>query len=124
MCDGCSQWTHARCGGVREAEYLLLTAELTSEWFCPLCIRSKLPNSGLSVLDTNTSTMLLEPQIVEVNTIQTTAKHPGVNETSLQHSDSKDCAKKRSAKNKKYYMKEIEQEFYPKESSDTRKMLR
>ena len=26
MYDGCSQWTHARCGGVGEAEYLVLTA--------------------------------------------------------------------------------------------------
>ena len=24
MCDGCSQWTHARCGGVEEAEYCCL----------------------------------------------------------------------------------------------------
>ena len=27
MCDGCSQWTHARCGSVGVAEYLLLTAD-------------------------------------------------------------------------------------------------
>ena len=63
------------------------------------------PISGLSIFDTNTSSMLLQPQIVEVNTIQTNAKHPGVSETNLQHSgsDSKDCAKKWSARNKKYY---------------------
>ena len=36
MCDGCSQSTHARCGSVGEAEYLLLTAEQSSKWFCPL----------------------------------------------------------------------------------------
>ena len=27
MCDGCNQWTHARCGGVDEAEYVLLSAQ-------------------------------------------------------------------------------------------------
>ena len=49
MCDGCSQWTHARYGGVGEAEYLLLTAQESCEWFCPLCIRSKLTISSLSL---------------------------------------------------------------------------
>ena len=52
MCDGCSQWTHARCGSVGESEYLLLTAEQSIKWLCPLCIRSKIPISGLGVLDT------------------------------------------------------------------------
>ena len=100
MCDGCSQWTHARCGGVGEAEYLLLNAQESCEWFCPLCIRSKLPISSLSLLDMNT---LLQPQIHEVSTTLTDAKHPGVSETSLQHSHSENCAKKRSAKDKNYY---------------------
>ena len=31
MCDGCSQWTHARCDGVKETEYLLLTAQESCE---------------------------------------------------------------------------------------------
>ena len=42
MCDSCSQWTHARCGGVEEAEYVLLTAHQSSEWLCPSCVQSKL----------------------------------------------------------------------------------
>ena len=49
--------------------------------------------------------MSLQPKIVEVNTIQTDAKHPGVCETSPHHSGShsEDRAKKQSAKNRKYY---------------------
>ena len=72
----------------------------------------------------NNSFVSLQPKIVEVNTIQTNAKHPGVSETSLQHSGShsEDHTKKLSAKNKNYY--ERHKEFYLKESSDTRKILR
>ena len=40
MCDGCSHWTHAHCDGVGEAEYLLLTTQQSSEWFCPLSLLS------------------------------------------------------------------------------------
>ena len=49
--------------------------------------------------------MPLQPNIVEVNTIQTDAKHPGVSETSLPHSGShsEDRTKKQSAKNRNYY---------------------
>ena len=47
----------------------------------------------------------LQPKIVEVNTIQTNAKHPGVSKRSLQHSGphSEDRAKKRSTRNKNHY---------------------
>ena len=75
MCDGCSQWTHAHCGGVEEAEYLLLTAQESCEWFCPLCTQTI---ASLSISGINNSLMSLQPKIVEVNTIQTDAKHPGV----------------------------------------------
>ena len=78
---------------VEEAEYLLLTAQDSCKWFCPLCIRTK--NSSSSLLDMNT---LLQPQIHEVST-------PGASETTLQHSHSENCAKKRSAKHKNYYEK-------------------
>ena len=56
LCDGCSQWTHARCGGVQEAEYLLLTAQESCEWFCPLCTQS---TASLSISDVNNSLMSL-----------------------------------------------------------------
>ena len=52
LCDGCSQWTHARCGGVEEAEYLLLTAQESCEWFCPLCTQS---TASLSISGINNS---------------------------------------------------------------------
>ena len=102
MCDGCSQWTHAQCGSVGEAEYLLLTADEKSQWFCPLCTQSV---ASLNLSGINNSFVSLQPKIVEVNTIQTNAKHPGVSETSLQNSGShsEDRTKKRSAKNKNYY---------------------
>ena len=102
MCDGCSQWTHARCGGVEEAEYLLLTAQESCEWFCPSCVQSKLPTASLSLLGINTSSMLLESKI---DSTLSDTKFPGVSNTSLQHSGScgEDGAKKRSAKNRKYY---------------------
>ena len=35
-CDGCDKWTHAQCGNVGEAEYLLLTSQEGSEWFSPV----------------------------------------------------------------------------------------
>ena len=52
MCDGCSQWTHACCGSVGEGEYLLLTADKKSQWFCPLCTQSvaSLNLSGINQL--------------------------------------------------------------------------
>ena len=104
MCDGCSQWTHACCGSVGEGEYLLLTADKKSQWFCPLCTQS-VATCSLNLSGINNSFVSLQPKIVEVNTIQTNAKHPGVSETSLQHSGShsEDRAKKLSAKNKNYY---------------------
>ena len=100
MCDSCSQWTHARCGGVEEAEYVLLTAHQSSEWLCPSCVQSKLSISSLSLLDNTTSLMLLQPKIDDSDT-----EVPGVNKTNLQNSEShsEDRAKKRSAKNRKYY---------------------
>ena len=103
LCDGCSQWTHARCGSVGEGEYLLLTADKKSQWFYPLCTQlvatCSLNLSGINLFAS------LQPKIVKVNTIQTNAKHPGVSETSLQHSGShsENRAKKRSARNKNYY---------------------
>ena len=102
LCDGCSQWTHARCGGVEEAEYLLLTAQESCEWFCPLCTQS---TASLSISGINNSLTSLQPIIDVVNTIQTDAKHPDVSETSLHHSGShsEDRAKKRSTKNRNYY---------------------
>ena len=103
MCDSCSQWTHARCGDVGEAEYLLLTTQESTEWFCPLCIQSKLSISNLSLLDMNTSSMLLQPQIDVVTTTLTDTKHPGVSKTGFQHSDSENRAKNRSDKDKNYY---------------------
>ena len=75
-------------------ERLLLTAEQSSKWFCPLCLQSKLPVSGLS---------LLQPQTDEVSTALTDIKHPDVSKTSLQHSHSENHAKKPSAKDKNYY---------------------
>ena len=100
MCDSCSQWTHARCGGVEEAEYVLLTAHQSSEWLCPSCVQSKLSISSLSLLDNTTSLMLLQPKIDDSDT-----EVPGVNKTNLQNSEShsEDRAKKLSAKNRKYY---------------------
>ena len=105
MCDGCSQWTHARCGGVEEAENLLLTTHQSSEWLCPSCVQSKLSITSLSLLGNSTSPMLLQPKINEVSSTPSDTEFPGVNKTSLQHSKlhSEDCAKKRSAKNRKYY---------------------
>ena len=103
MCDSCSQWTHARCGDVGEAEYLLLTTQESTEWFCPLCIHSKLSISNLSLLDMNTSSMLLQPQIDVVTTTLTDTKHPGVSNTGFQHLDSENRAKNRSDKDKNYY---------------------
>ena len=64
MYDGCSHWKHAQCD-VGEAEYLLLTVQ-HSEWFCPLCIQSKLLLYSSSLLDTNTLSMLLQPQMNRV----------------------------------------------------------
>ena len=105
LCDGCSQWTHARCGGVEEAEYLLLTAQESCEWFCPSCVPSKLPAASLSLLDINNSSMLLQSKIEEVSSTLSNTELSGVSNTSLHHSGahSEDCAKKRSAKNRKYY---------------------
>ena len=103
MCDGCSQWTHARCGGVGEAEYLLLTAQESTEWFCPLFIQSNLSISNLSISDMNTSSMLLQPQIDEVTTTLTDTKHPGVSKTGFQYAHNENRAKNRSAKDKNYY---------------------
>ena len=80
MYDGCSQWTHAHCGGVEEAEYLLLTAEQSSEWLCPSCVQSKLSIASLSLLGINTSLMLLQPKIDESDT-----EFSGVSKTNLQH---------------------------------------
>ena len=102
LCNGCSQWTHARCGGVEEAEYLLLTSQENCEWFCPLCTQS---TASLSISGINNSLTSLQPIIDEADTIQTDAKHPDVSETSLHHSGShsEDCAKKRSTKNRNYY---------------------
>ena len=102
LCDGCSQWTHARCGGVEEAEYLLLTAQESCEWFCPRCTQS---TASLSISGITNSLTSLQPIIDEANTIQTDAKHPDVSETSLHHSEShsEDRAKKRSTKNRNYY---------------------
>ena len=102
LCDGCSQWTHARCGGVEEAEYLLLNSQESCEWFCPLCTQS---TASLSISGINNSLMSLQPIIDEANTIQTDTKHPDVSETSLHHSGShtEDRAEKRSTKNRNYY---------------------
>ena len=83
MCDGCSQWTHTRCGGVEEAEYLLLTAQESCEWFCPSCVQSKLPIASLSLLGINT--MLLQSEIDEVSCTLSDTELPGVSKTSLQH---------------------------------------
>ena len=87
MCDGCSQWTHAHCGGVGEAEYLLLTAQESCEWFCPLCVQSKLPIASLSLSGINTSSISLQ-QLDEVDITLSGSKLLGVSETSLQHSGS------------------------------------
>ena len=105
MCDGCSKWTHARCGGMEEAEYLLLTAQESCEWFCPSCVQSKLPTASLSLLGINNSSMLLQSKIDEVSSTLNDTELPGVSNTSLQHSGShsEDGAKKRSAKDRKYY---------------------
>ena len=103
MCDGCSQWTHACCGGVGEPEYLLLTAEQSSKCFCPLCIQPKLSISNLILLDMNTSSMLLQPQMDEVTTTLTDTKHSGVSKTGFQHSGSENRAKNRSGKDINYY---------------------
>ena len=94
---------HPRCGSVGEGEYLLLTADKKSQWFYPLCTQS-VATCSLNLSGIN-SFASLQPKIVEVNTIQTNAKHPGVSETSLQHSGShsENRAKKRSARNKNYY---------------------
>ena len=94
---------HACCGGVGEAEYLLLTAQESTEWFCPLCIQSNLSISNLSLLDMNTSSMLLQPQIDEVTTTLTDTKHPGVSKTGFQHAHNENRAKNWSAKDKNYY---------------------
>ena len=97
--DTCSLWW---CG---EAGYLLLTAQESCEWFCPSCVPSKLPAASLSLLDINNSSMLLQSKIEEVSSTLSNTELSGVSNTSLQHSGShsEDCAKKRSAKNRKYY---------------------
>ena len=107
MCDGCSQWTHARCGGVEVAEYLLLTAQESCEWFCPSCVRSKLSIASLSLLGINNSSILLHSKVDEVSSALNDTELSGVDKTSLQHSEShsEDGAKKRSAKDRKYYEK-------------------
>ena len=68
---------------MEEAEYLLLTAQESCEWFCPLCTRS---TASLSISGINNSLTSLQPIIDEANTIQTDTKHPDVSETSLHHS--------------------------------------
>ena len=100
MCDGCSQWTHARCGGVGEAEYLLLTAYDSCEWLCPSCVQSKLPIASI-----NTSPMFLQPKIYEVSSTLSDTELSCVSKGILQHSGSHsdDHARKRSFKNRKYY---------------------
>ena len=55
ICDSCSQWTHTHCGGVEEAEYLLLTARQSSEWLCPSCVQSKLSIGSLSLVGNNSA---------------------------------------------------------------------
>ena len=107
MCDGCSQWTHARCGGVKEAEYLLLTAQENCEWFCPSCVQSKYLTSSLSLMGINTSSMLLHSKLDEVSSTLNDTELSGVSKTSLQYSGShsEDGAKKQSAKDRKYYEK-------------------
>ena len=67
MCNGCCQWTHAHCGGVEEAEYLLLTAQESCEWFRPSCVQSKLPTASLNLMGINTSSILLQSKIDEVS---------------------------------------------------------
>ena len=120
MCNGCSQWTHTRCGGVKEAEYLLLTAHQSSEWLCPSCVQSKLSIASLSLLGINTSPMLLQPKIDESDT-----EFSGVNKTNLQHSEShsEDRAKKRRTK-KESIMKGIKQGYWQIENINIVKMLR
>ena len=60
---------------------------------------------SLSISGINNLLTLLQPKMVEVNTIQTDTKHPDVCETSLHHSPShsEHRAKTQSAKNRNYY---------------------
>ena len=90
--------------------------------FCLLCTQSV---ARLILLGINNSLISLQPIIDDANTIQTDAKHPDVSETGLQHSGSHSKTMQRSRVLKiEITMKDIKQEFYQKESSDTRKMLR
>ena len=125
MCDGCSQWTHTCCGGVEEAEYLLLTTHQSSEWLCPSCAQSKLSIANLSLLDINTLPMLLQSKIDEVSSTPSNTEFPGVSKTSFQHSEShsEDRAKKRSAKNRKYYERHIKQGYWQIENRNMMKIL-
>ena len=99
MCDGCSHWTHAHCDGVGEAEYLLLTTQQSSEWFCPL---SLLSISSLSLWSWTLHLRYYNQIIDEVTTTLTAIKHPGVSK-SFQHVHNENNAKKLSAKDKNYY---------------------
>ena len=100
-------------------EYLLLTAREDHQWFCPLCIRSKLPIASLNVSAVTTPSMSLLPKIDEVSTTLSDVMVPTVvdmgktfsvsdgevDELLIIHRQHRGMhsARKQRAKNRKYY---------------------
>ena len=48
LCDGCEEWTHAKCCGIDVSEYERLGASPNEEWLCPGCVRAELPFANAS----------------------------------------------------------------------------
>ena len=99
----------------------VLTAQESCEWFCPLCTRSV---ASLSLSGINNSLTSLQPKIDEANTIQTDAKHPDVRQVFNIQDHAVKTVQRSGVLKIESIMKDIKQNLYQKESSDTRKMLR
>lgn len=49
FCDGCDQWTHAKCCRIDISEYERLGANPKEEWLCPECVSVELPFADVSL---------------------------------------------------------------------------